>query len=144
MAKKKSSGDPSERVRKIGERVEVFEERLSPMQLEDVKTCIATLLDREDDLRDKLKQSAKVVKAELANVKRDMVRARTELATTRRRSEVQIEEHLTRRNEVIKVRVDTGELIGSRTATARELQEELPLSSGEGDGGEPGDDGFGD
>lgn len=127
MAKKLSN---SERVREIGSpRIEVVVEDLSPMQIEQVKTTITELLDREDDGKARLKALAKGFKDVLAIVKANLAVARTEVATGKRRTEVEIQEFLTKSNEVIRVRKDTGEQVGARTASADDLQEPIPFEA---------------
>ncbi len=133
MSKKKEPADQNnERVRQIGvTRIETIVEDLSPMQIEECKTRITELLDRQDEGKRRLKELAKGFKDVLAEVKSQLDAARNEVATAKRRTEVGIDEYLTKRNEVIRIRADTGEQIGaSRTARPSELQEALPLDEG--------------
>jgi hypothetical protein len=138
MPKKKEPSDHnSERVREIGSaRIETITEELSPMQLEEVRRKIPDLLQIQDDIKDRLRAAAKAAKSELGEVATVLGRMRNEVATGKRRSEIEVREYLTKRNEVIRVRTDTGEQIGARNARAAELQEELPLAP---EGDEEGD-----
>lgn len=134
MAKKKEPSDQnSERVREIGApRLETIVEDLSPMQVEECKTKITQLLDRQDEAKRRLKDLAKGFKDVLAAIKAELDTTRTEVATAKRRTEVEIQEYLTKRNEVIRIRADTGDQVGAaRTARPAELQEPLPFEDSE-------------
>lgn len=117
--------DPSERVRKIGEREESIEHRLNAGELEDIKDRVMTHLDEIDKIESKKAEAVANYKAQTASFELQLEADRNLLKSRVLRSMIVIEEYLTHGNEVIRVRKDTGEQIGARTATPAELQEEL-------------------
>ncbi len=125
MSKKKTKGE--ERKRKIGERTEVIEVKLTPMQIEDRRAEVIDLLQEKDQLEEKLASIKADYKAKIAEVDSRKADALGAIRSGRVRVELVIEEWVNAQNEVVRVNKETGDEIGRRTATARELQEELPL-----------------
>jgi hypothetical protein len=121
-AKKK---DTNERVRKIGEREEAIETRLSSEELGEVRETVMILLDDLDLIEGKKKEAMKNFASQAATIELQVEGARNLLKSKVRRTTVIVDEYLTQGNEVHRVRRDTGEQLGARTATAAELQEEM-------------------
>lgn len=121
-AKKK---DPNERVRKIGEREEIVDVELTEAQLEEMRGEVMVLLDDEERIEEKAKEAAKNFSSQLKTNQLQRNELRRKIATRRVRNTIIVEEHLTQANEIVRIRKDTGEIIGTRTATPRELQEEM-------------------
>jgi hypothetical protein len=118
--------DPNRFVRKIGEREESIETKLTQVQIEDMREEVMTLLDDEERIEEKAKEAAKNFASQIKTNNLQRNELRRTIASGRRKQTLIIEEHLTASNEVVRIRKDTGEAIGSpRTATPRELQEEL-------------------
>lgn len=122
-AKKKK--DPNERIRKIGEREEVIEIKLTQLQLEDMREEVMTLLDDEERIEEKAKEASKNFASQLKTNQLQRNELRRTIAGGKRRETIIVEEHLTASNEVVRIRKDTGDQVGARTATPRELQEDL-------------------
>jgi hypothetical protein len=126
MSNAKVKKDPNRLVRKLGEREEVLETKLTQIQLEDMREEVMVLLDEEERIEKKRKEAAKNFGSQLESNKLQMSELRSTIASGKRKQTLIIEEHLTAQNEVVRIRQDTAEIIGQpRTATARELQEEL-------------------
>lgn len=118
----------NERVRKIGERTETIAVRLTPIQIEDERAKVIDLLQEKEELEEKLASMKAEYKAKIADVDSRKASALGAIRTGKISREMTIEEWVTGGNEVVRVDKATGEEIGARrTATARELQEELPL-----------------
>lgn len=122
---KKAKAAPKRR--KIGERTETIAVRLTPMQIEDERAKVIELLQERDELDEKWKSTKADHKAKEAELHSRLETSRGMIRTGKVSREMTIEEYVDDRNEVIRVDKATGEEIGRRTATARELQEELPL-----------------
>jgi len=122
---KKNKSNGNTRVRKLGEREESVVTPLSDSQLEEVKERVMVYLDEIDAIKDKKDEAVAQFKAEAATIKLQLETDRKLLKSRARKDMVVIEEYLTQANEVIRVRKDTGEQIGQRTATSAELQEEM-------------------
>jgi hypothetical protein len=127
--KKKSKSKPRnpERVgeRKIGERVETIQQKLSPMEVEDVRRNVCEMLASLDKLEEERKTATAAIRSKIQELK-SKIRIETGVASSARRDvEVTIEEWLNEKNEVKRVRTDTGEVIGARNARIDELQEEM-------------------
>lgn len=136
MAKRAKADQPR---RKIGERTEVIAVRLSPMQVEDHRATVIDLIQEGDELEERLKSSKADYKAKIAEVASKRAAAIGAIRSGKISREVTIEEWVTDRNEVIRLDASTGEEIGRRNATARELQEPLPLPDPEAAGAPEGD-----
>lgn len=116
-----------ERIRKIGQREEMFEYVLTQVQIEDLTHTVMDLLDQEEQVKEKLNEVKKNYASQLETIQLQRNELRRTIKSGRRRESLIIEEHLTASNEVIRIRQDTGEPIGRRTATQKELQEDLPF-----------------
>jgi hypothetical protein len=117
--------DPHKRVRKIGEREEVIEELLSDDQVHAMHEEIMVLLTEEEKLEERAKEAAKNFQSQIKTAELQRNELRRTVTSRKRRTTVVVEEHLTAANEVIRIRKDTGDQIGKRTATANELQEPM-------------------
>lgn len=114
-----------ERLKRLAVRVETVTLKLTQLEIEDTRAHVMDLLAVRDGIDEKLKSIKAEYRAKIAEVDERLNRARTEVCSGRRDIEIPVEEWLTRSNEVVRVRTDTGEQIGARTAHAEELQEEL-------------------
>ena len=123
----KNKKNPTERIR--GEREEILEEKLTQLAIENMREEVMILLDDEERLQEKAKEAAKNFGSQIKTNELQRNELRRTITSGRRRITLVVEEYLTASNEVVRVRKDTGEQIGQRTATPRELQEELPLDS---------------
>lgn len=117
--------DPSERVRKIGEREETIRRELSAGEIQFCREELEALLDEEDNIEAKQKEAAKNFSSQLATNRLHIGELRKRIKAKHVDEKVLVEEHLTHGNEVVRIRKDTGDKIGARTATPKELQEEL-------------------
>lgn len=131
MAKKKQANTPK---RKIGERTETIEVKLTQIQIEDERSKVCDLIQEKDELEEELKASKADYKAKIAEVDSKRAAALGAIRSGRVKREMIVEEWVTDQNEVVRVDKVTGEEIGRRNATARELQEELPLEQPNGNG----------
>lgn len=127
--------------RKIGSRQETITVLLSPSQVEEERAKVCSLHRDLDRVEGDLKTISSGHKARIREIKASIATAVMVANAAKRDEEITIEEWLTGRNEVIRVRTDTQEIIGNRIAKVDELQEELEL---EGEGGEDDDDDDGD
>jgi hypothetical protein len=118
---KKPKHDPDERVRKLGEREETISEKLTQIEIEDERSRVCGWIQTRDELDTKRKSVNADFKAKIAEIEN----ALGAITKGRRDTDLTIEEWLTRGNEVVRVRKDTGEQIGARNARAEELQEKL-------------------
>ncbi len=119
------SAKTDERIRKVGEYQDTTVRELSPAEIEGERSKICDLLGRRDNLEGALKATKAEYRAKLESIKDRIERALNTATTGRQEIEVDIEEWLTRGNEIVRVRADTGEVLTRRTATASELQENL-------------------
>lgn len=126
MAKKRNKSD--EPRRKLAERTEVVEVRLTPMQIEDERAKVVDLLQERDELKAAWKSAKDAHKAKETELDSRLETARGAIRAAKIRREITVEEWITDRNEVIRIDKATGEEIGRRTASARELQEDLPFA----------------
>lgn len=124
-ANAKQAKDPMARRKKIGQRVENLVEKLTPMQIEDEKEKVISLLRSKGELAAKKKTANAEFKLKADEIEEQIAATVMVVNTARRETEVTIEEWLTHGNEVIRVRADTGEQIGRRTARVEELQMEI-------------------
>lgn len=143
-------GDRLANAKKIGERQETITRALSPMEVDREREEVCKLLREIDKAEEERKNEAAAAKAKITELKTRLAEHARVANTAKRDEEITIEEWLTDKNEVIRVRADNGEIIGNRVARAAELQEDLPLGDkeaddDEGDDAEEGDaDGEGD
>lgn len=126
MATKKKA--PNERKRKIGERTEVVERKLTQVEIEDSRARVIDILQESDELDAKLDEIKASYKSLFASLDSRKSHELGLIRSGRAREEIVVEEWLTDQNEVVRVNKATGLEIGNRrTASASELQEELPL-----------------
>jgi hypothetical protein len=157
MSGNRNKKDSNRLVRKLGEREEVIETKLTQIELEDKRMEVMILLDDEEAIERKAKEASANFTSQLKTNKLQRNELRRVITSGKSRQTLVIEEHLTAANEVVRVRKDTGDIIGQpRTATARELQEDLfqdppadpapqgdaPSDAAEEEGGEAGFAGF--
>jgi len=113
-------------IRKLSEREETIEFDLQQSELDELGRQVLVLLDEEDKINQRKEEAMKNFASQLKTNKLQIDEMRSVIRERKRRIKLRVAEHLTRGNEVVKVRTDTGETVGrSRTATPRELQEEL-------------------
>lgn len=125
MAKK---NEEPRRVRKLGEREEVIKHQLTSDQLEETKDAILCSLDDDERLEERKAEFVKNIGSQLKTNELQRNELRRQVKSGTREETVIVEEHLLTNNEVLRVRQDTGEEVGKRrTATPRELQEDLPF-----------------
>lgn len=123
MSRKKDDG--ARRVRKIGEREEMIEIEFTPAQIAEKRVEVMVLLDEEERIDAKKDELAKNFASQLKTNKLQINELRRQITSGKTRQTLIVEEYLTQANEIVKIRKDTGEQIGARTATPRELQEEM-------------------
>lgn len=131
----------TERLRKIGEpRVETIVVVLTESQVEEQRAKACDLRDQQDKLKIELAGVKTDFKVREKNLRDAEVEARGQASTRKRHVQILIQDHITPSNEVISIRLDTKDVVGRRTATAEELQEE-PFGGGDDDDDE--ETGFG-
>lgn len=117
--------DPNERIRLLATREEIVDSKLSQLQIEDMRATVIELLDEEERINGKKEESGKNFASQLKTNRLQIDELRRKITSGRRRDTIVVEEYLTGSNEVVRIRADTGERIGARTATLKELQEEM-------------------
>jgi hypothetical protein len=117
--------DPKRRVRKIGQRDETITVEVSPAELDRGRRRIVELMADEDHADDALADVKAQFKARIQAIRLERSTLRRIDASGKKSVDVTIEEWLTASNEVIRVRTDTQEQVGARTASSSELQEPL-------------------
>lgn len=122
---KKNANATHKIVRKIGEREEVIEHHLSREEMAEVQDTVMALLDQKQEVEEKKVETNANYNAQFKAIDLQLETARRVFRGGVRKESVIIEEHLTAANEVIRIRKGTREIIGQRTATADELQEEM-------------------
>lgn len=128
MSKAKKKGD--ELVRKIASRTETIETTLTQIEIEDQRQKFIELCGDRDQAKEDEKARVAEHKSGLAKLSAMIASTLGLIRSGRTKKEVPIEEWVTKQNEVVRINADTREEIGPRrTATARELQEELPLKN---------------
>jgi len=123
--------------RKIGTRDEVVIEQLSPSQIDEERTKVCLHLREIDVVKTAKREANDRAKARITELENAIASGVRVANAGKRDAEIVVEEWLTGRNEVIRVRTDTGEIIGTRNASLGEMQEEL---FGDGDGEDADDD----
>lgn len=148
----KRSRDPNERIRLVATREEIIETKLTQNEIDEMQRENMVLDNEIEKLEEKKKEQMANIASQLKTIELQKSELRRMVNSGRRRETVTIEEHLTGSNEIVRIRKDTGERIGQRTATPRELQEPMfpdksPPENGNGDeqqidapGGSPPDD----
>lgn len=133
----KKSKDPFERIRKVGEREESLERRLTDVEMDDLHQTYLALGNQREDLECKKAEVMANYGAQFKAIDLQADTARKLLNSRRKSDTVIVEEWLNASNEVVRIRADTGEQLGDgRKARADELQEKLFPADGPGD---PGD-----
>lgn len=131
-----SDKSTSHYLRKLADRIHTITVSLNDSEVDESKLEVCRLLDEEDALKEKLKSIKSEFKAKADSIKQRTAVARGKVTARQASVEVAVQDWLTKSNEVITIRPDTGEILpGSRTATASELQEPMDLQDE--------DDGFG-
>jgi len=126
MAKdRKISPGSAERVRKIAEHQDTIRIDLLPSEVGEEREAVCELLTRQENLVAALKATKAEYKVKIDAVKAKISASLAAAATETRDLNVTVEEWLTRGNEIVSIRADTGEMLGTRTATVSELQESL-------------------
>lgn len=124
--KKNPPRDPFELVRKLGEREESLDVRLTDVEMDDLHMQHLALTNQRDELEEKLSEVKANYKAQFEAIDLQVATTRRLLNTRRRTTTVKVEEWLNASNEVVRKRADTGEQLGdARKARADELQEKL-------------------
>jgi len=121
----KKRRDPNERIRLVATREEVIESKLTQNQIDEYQRENMVLDNEVEKLEEKKKEQAANIASQLKTIELQKSELRRMCNSGRRRETVEVEEYLTGSNEIVRIRKDTGERIGQRTATARELQEEM-------------------
>lgn len=122
-----SKSQGSTRIRLLATREEIIESKLTQLQLEDKRSTVMELLNEEESIEAKKDEASKNFASQLKTNRLQIDELRRIINSGRERTTIQVEEYLTKANEVIRIRTDTGDQIGQRTASQRELQEDLPL-----------------
>lgn len=119
----------SERVRTVGQPVDrAFEVDLTPEQCDKLKDSLMDHLDQREAIKDKLAEVKKNFASQLETNEATIDAIRRQVRARKERRTVRVQDWLTKSNEIVTVSVATNVVIGEpRTATAAELQEELPL-----------------
>jgi hypothetical protein len=128
----RKSRDPEERIRLLATRDEIIETKLTQLQIDEMQRENMVLDNEIEKIEEKKKESASNFASQLKTIELQKSELRRMVNSGRRRETVTIEEYLNGRNEVVRIRKDTGEPLRkdngepvTRTATARELQEEM-------------------
>ncbi len=120
------AADAEPAARKLGERRETITVDLSPTEVEEEKTLVMDLLGRRQNLEAAKKSTMADYKAKIDKVSEQITSSCRVATTERREIEIDVEEWINRNNQVVRIRRDTGEILGEpRTARADELQEAL-------------------
>lgn len=115
-----------ERIRKIGQREEIVSLDLDTDARDEASAHLLVLLNDEEGIKERLKEQASTLRAELKTNQLEQKRLRRELGDGKRKETLMIEEWLTKGNEIIRIRADDGSQVGDvRKARAEELQEEM-------------------
>jgi len=111
--------------RKLGDRQETITVELTEAEIEAERGKVCDLIGRKDNLLAAVKSIKADYKAKIDQVDERISAAWKAAGTGKRDDEITVEEWLTKDNRVMRVRADTGELLGQRVARAEELQETL-------------------
>lgn len=123
--------------RKIGIREEQIQLDLSPSEVENERGIVCDKLREIDRIKESAKTAAQAAKARITELTEERDIALRNANTKRRDVTIDVEEWLDAGNQVIRIRADSGEIIGGRSARVDELQETLfGDEDGEGDEGE--------
>lgn len=128
----KRSRDPDERIRLVATRDEIIETKLTQVQIDEMQRENLVLDNEIERLEEKKNEANKNFASQLKTIELQKSELRRMVNSGRRRETVTVEEYLTGRNEIVRVRKDTGDALRrengepqTRTATARELQEDM-------------------
>lgn len=116
-------------IRKIANRTETVTENLDEDQVAAAHRDIVALLGQRDALKQKLKTAKSEIKAQGDAIEQRILIARAR-TTGKGDVDVAVQDWLTKTNEVATLRVDTKEVLATRTATSKELQDDLQLEDG--------------
>lgn len=111
--------------RQIGTRNESIPETLSLAQRELEREKVCDMLREIARVKEEHKTATAKAKAKITDLEEQKEIALRNANTGRRDVEIEIQEWLDKGNQVLRVRADTGEVIGDRTARVDELQEKL-------------------
>jgi hypothetical protein len=144
VSKAKKPKDPYERIRKVGQREETIERRLTDIEKDDLHQTYLALGNQRQDLEDKKAEVMANYNAQFKAIDLQADAARR-LLNARRKSDVGLgEEWLNASNEIVRIRTDTQEQLGDpRKARADELQENLfqdPPADTQAEGAPPEDE----
>jgi hypothetical protein len=148
----KKTADRLAGARRIGTREETIQEILSPGAIEGERAKVCDLIREVGRVKDAHKTATAAAKAKIQDLEEQKEAALRNASTGRRDIEITVEEWLDKSNQVLRVRKDSGEIIGDRTARVDELQESLFEEADEADndddsedeGGKADDDGNGE
>ena len=130
-----SEKSTSHYVRKLSDRIETMTVAQNDKEVDEASKLVCSLLSQKEALKAKLKAVKSEIKGQSDALDRRTAVAHDTAETRQASVDVAVQDWLTKTNEVITIRPDTGEILpGARTATAAELQEPLALEE---------DDGFG-
>lgn len=131
----KKPKDPFERVRKVGQRDEMHERRLTDVEMDDLHAQYLALGNQREELEEKKAEVLANYNAQFKAIDLQSDTTRKLLNSRRRSDTITVEEWLNASNEIVRIRADTGEQLGDpRKARADELQEKLfpdPAQDGE-------------
>lgn len=117
---------PHKTIRRVGDpRNETISVPLDDAGVVEAQARANQLRDQQDALKQELAGVKQEFKARAQRLTDAEVKARRQASTRRMDLEISLQEFLTSSNEVILVRMDTQEVMGRRTATPEELQEDL-------------------
>lgn len=121
----KKSRDPEEKIRLVATREEIIETKLTQNQIDEMQRENLVLDNEVERLEEKKAEAMKNFASQLKTIELQKSEIRRMVNAAKRRETVTVEEYLTGSNEIVRFRKDTGDRIGQRTATARELQEDM-------------------
>lgn len=123
---KKKPKDPYERIRKVGQREESLERRLTDVEMDDLHVTYLSLGNQREDLETKKAEVMANYNAQFKAIDLQADTVRRLLNSRRKSDTVVVEEWLNASNQIVRIRADTGEQLGDpRKARADELQEKL-------------------
>jgi hypothetical protein len=119
-------------VRMLEERDETLDVRLTDVEMDDLHNQHLALTNQRDELEEKLAEVKANYKAQFEAIDLQVTSTRRLLNTRRKQVAVKVQSWLTDKNEVIRIRSDTGDQLGdARKARADELQEKLFPDNGD-------------
>jgi chromosome segregation ATPase len=130
-----SEKSTSHYVRKLADRIETMTVTQGDREVDEARSEVCRLLSQKEALNARLKAVKSEIKGQSDALDRRIATAHYTAETRQASVDVAVQDWLTKTNEVVTIRPDTGEILpGSRTATAAEMQEPIELED---------DDGFG-